>query len=171
MKTRLLLISGSALLILAAVAVPGAMHRAQHRLQIRTYFGDAGGLKAGAPVTLAGVKVGEVQSVRARPEVKDSPAEVVMNLRTEYALNIPSDAVVSIASAGILGETFAFIDVTRTSGAPISNGAVLKSTPTPTLTAQELLERLSEALKAKGCGTEAIAAKSSQQPASTQKRK
>jgi ABC-type transporter Mla subunit MlaD len=97
-----------------------------------------------------------------------------MNLRTEYALNIPSDAVVSLASAGILGETYAEIEVANTSGAPIRNGAVLKSAPMSMLSAQELLDRLqrlSEALKAKGCGTETIAEKTSQDVGSPKKSK
>jgi phospholipid/cholesterol/gamma-HCH transport system substrate-binding protein len=147
------------------------MRKTQHRIQIKTYFRDADGLKTGARVALAGVKVGDVESVRARPEMKDSPAEVVMNLQTDYALNIPGDAVVSVASTGLFGETFAAIEVANTSGAPIANGAVLKSAPTPTLSAQELLDRLSESLKAKGCGTETVATKTSQHPTSPQKSK
>src|SRR5689334_19906944 len=98
------------------------MRKTQHRIQIKTYFRDAKGLRAGAPVELAGVKVGEVESVRARPELKENPAEVVMNLQTDYALNIPADAVATLSTAGILGETFAAIDVANTSGAPIANG-------------------------------------------------
>jgi phospholipid/cholesterol/gamma-HCH transport system substrate-binding protein len=173
MKTKLLLTVGSAALIIAvaAIAVPAARQRAQYRLQIKTYFRDANGLKAGARVALAGVKVGEVETVRARPELKDSPAEVVMNLRTDYVLNIPSDAVVALSSAGILGETFAAIDVSNTSGAPINNGAVLKSAPMQTLSSQELLDRLSEVLKSKGCRTGPVAAETSQHPTSLQKRK
>ncbi|HEX7960432.1 MAG TPA: MlaD family protein [Terriglobales bacterium] len=171
MKTRLLLIAGSALLILATVAVPNAIRKAQHRIQIKTYFRDAGGLKAGARVALAGVRIGEVESVRARPEMKESPAEVVMNLQTNYALNIPADAVVSVASTGLFGETFAEIEVANTSGAPIANGAVLKSAPMETISSQELLDRLSESLKAKGCGTETVAAKTSQRATSPQKSK
>jgi len=166
-----LLTFGSIFLIALAVAIAAAMHKTEHRVQIKTYLRDAAGIRTGARVDLAGIKIGEVESVRARPELKDSPAEIVMSLRTDYALDIPSDAVVSLASAGLLGETFAAIDVANTSGAPIGNGAVLKSAPMQALSSQELLDRISEILKAKGCESEPGPANNSQHPTSPQKRK
>src|SRR5436190_14893237 len=101
-----------------------------HSLELRAYFQNAHGLRAGAPVRLAGVEVGRVTSVRARPEINAAPAEVQMKLQTPYELSIPNDSTVFLATAGLLGETFVEIDVAKASGSPIKNGEVLKERPT-----------------------------------------
>jgi phospholipid/cholesterol/gamma-HCH transport system substrate-binding protein len=102
-----------------------------HRIELRVYFQNANGLRAGAPVRLAGVGVGTITSVRARPEMQTAPAEVSMRLGTPYELNIPNDSTVSLETAGVLGETFAEINVLEASGAPVKNGGVLKSDQIP----------------------------------------
>ena len=94
-------------------------------LVVKTYFDDAKGLREGAPVRLAGVDIGRVTSVRARPEMRDSPAEVVMLISTPYPLNIPRDATVSLARAGLLGETYPQIEIQAAGGPPAVTGAVL----------------------------------------------
>ncbi len=54
------------------------------RQDIKSCFNDAGGLRAGASVRIAGVEVGTVRSVRANPQNKNCPAEVEMALATTY---------------------------------------------------------------------------------------
>ena len=124
----------AAVIVVAALAVAlailfGSPRPAAHKVELRVYFQDANGLRAGAPVRVAGVEVGRVKSVRARPEMKATPAEVVMNLQTPYELKIPNDSTVSLATAGILGETYAQINITEASGPPAKNGDVLKERP------------------------------------------
>jgi ABC-type transporter Mla subunit MlaD len=114
---------------------------------VKSYFADAKNLHAGARVRLAGVDIGVVKAVRARPEVKESPAEVVLLLNPGYELRIPDDSIVEIETAGVLGETFVEIDVSGTSGAPIATTGVLKSSPTIQLTAGQAIEKLGEAIK------------------------
>ncbi|HYG99446.1 MAG TPA: MCE family protein [Terriglobales bacterium] len=80
-------------------------------MHLTTYSSDGHRLRAGAPVRLAGVEIGFVQTVRVRPELKDHPVEVVMTIDTPYDLKIPRDAIVSLETAGVLGETFANIDL------------------------------------------------------------
>jgi len=115
-----------------------------HELELKVYFQNANGLRSGAPVRLAGVEVGKVTSVRARPEMQAAPAEVRMMLRTPYELNIPSDSTVSLGTAGVLGETLAEINVSGASGAPVKNGGVLKEKPTKFLSPEEVIEKLED---------------------------
>ena len=77
-----------------------------HKLVVKAYFTNAIGLRGGARVRLAGVDVGSVKTVRARPELKETPVEVVMVLNPQYDLNIPADSTVLLETAGVLGETF-----------------------------------------------------------------
>jgi phospholipid/cholesterol/gamma-HCH transport system substrate-binding protein len=134
----------AALIALLLISKPFA-----HKTVVRAYFLDAMNLRPGAPVRLAGVEIGSVESVRARPELKDAPAEVVLVLSPSYELKIPNDSTASVASAGILGPTYVEIDVTGTSGPPIGAAAVLKTTVTHQLNAQEALEKLQEILRRK----------------------
>jgi phospholipid/cholesterol/gamma-HCH transport system substrate-binding protein len=70
------------------------------KMVVKAYFSDAMSLRAGAPVRLAGVDIGSVKSVRARPELKEAPAEVVMVLTPSYELKIPNDSTASLATGG-----------------------------------------------------------------------
>src|SRR5580704_18114403 len=98
-----------------------------HRMVGKACFTNAMGLGAGAPVGFAGVDRGSVKSVRARPEVKNSPVEVVMVFNPRYELKIPNDATVLLETAGILGETFVDIDAAKDTGPPIGANAVRKA--------------------------------------------
>jgi phospholipid/cholesterol/gamma-HCH transport system substrate-binding protein len=141
--------------VLAALVVLLLLrHPFAHKIVVRSYFANAMNLRAGAPVSLAGVKIGSVQSVRARPELKEAPAEVVMVLTPAYELKIPNDSIASLSTAGVLGETYVTIDVSRASGTPIGPNAVLKTIPTTELTTQEMLEKFGDILSKKcDCGS------------------
>jgi ABC-type transporter Mla subunit MlaD len=97
------------------------------RLLLRTCFKNALGLKTDAPVRLAGVPVGFVSKVQAKPENRDCAASVEMKLITSYDLKIPRDSIAFIETAGVLGEDFIEIDVAHASGPAIRNGESLQS--------------------------------------------
>jgi len=122
-----------------------------HRLKLIAYFSEANRLRAGAPVTLAGVEIGHVQSVRVRTDLRETPAEVVMLIQNPYEIKIPRDAVVDLRSAGVLGETFANIDITTAVGPPVQNGGTLSTRAIEEVTAPQLIEKLSEILKHRDC--------------------
>ena len=99
------------------------------RQDIKSCFNDAGGLRAGASVRIAGVEVGTVRSVRANPQNKNCPAEVEMALATTYEIRIPKDSITETETAGLIGEVYLSIDTTQASGASIENYGYLKSKP------------------------------------------
>ncbi len=107
------------------------------RHDIKSCFDDAGGLRAGAAVRIAGVDVGTVRSVRADPQNKNCPAEVEMMLATTYEIRIPKDSIAETNTAGLLGGVYLNIDVAQASGAPIENYGYLKSKPSKTMPSLE----------------------------------
>jgi ABC-type transporter Mla subunit MlaD len=122
-------------------------------LRLKTCFQDVGGLHAGARVRLAGVDVGTVRDVRARPTDKTCTGAVEMELRTPYELEIPQDSVASISTAGILGETYLEIDASHASRPPVGTDGQLPSkesvkftaaTVDRALRAVELMKQLSD---------------------------
>jgi len=63
-------------------------------------FDNIGDLKSGSPVTMAGVTIGRVESIRFDP--KDYKAAVVLRIENQYS-EIPEDSDASIQTAGLLG--------------------------------------------------------------------
>lgn len=66
-------------------------------------FQNIGGLKVRSPVTLAGVTIGRVNSIRIDPQTYE--ARVKMNIESEYNY-LPEDTAASIYTAGLLGEQY-----------------------------------------------------------------
>jgi ABC-type transporter Mla subunit MlaD len=96
------------------------------RQYLKSCFTDVGGLRAGAPVRIAGVEVGTVRSVRAHPQDYGCPAEVEMTLVTTYEIRIPKDSIAETETEGLLGGVYVNIDTTQASGTPIENYGYLK---------------------------------------------
>ena len=164
-------------LTIAAVAVAGVVLMVgigkprAHLLEIKCYFKDAQGLRAGDQVRVAGVVVGSVTSVRVRPEMGDYPAEAVLTLQTSYPLKVPDDAIVTVETAGVLGETFAKIDINHASGPPLQAGGVLTTGSSQGPTPQQWLECLSNVAAHKPCELQDKGEGGSQGPAPNLERK
>jgi ABC-type transporter Mla subunit MlaD len=144
MKLRIAIVIG---LTVVGVALFSPLQLHSHKLVLRSYFSDARNIRSGAAVRLAGVQVGTVKAVRVQPNMKDSPAELTMALNTGYDLRIPKDSVVVLQTAGVLGETYAEIDIAGTSGPPVYTNAVLRSREENQVSLNQVIERLSAALQ------------------------
>jgi phospholipid/cholesterol/gamma-HCH transport system substrate-binding protein len=118
----------------------------RHRTVIKAYFNNAMGLRAGAPVRLAGVDIGTVKSVQAIPELKQFPVEVVMLVGPPYDLRIPNDSTANLETAGVLGETYVDIDAAAASGPPIANGGTLKTTAVAQMSTREIVQKITDAI-------------------------
>ena len=101
------------------------------KITLRSYFDNAGGLRVGAPVRLAGVDVGNVTVVRIVPDRPLTPVEIVMKVTTRYRSALRKDSVTSLATAGVLGETYIDIDSSHAKSQEVGNGDVLATRETP----------------------------------------
>ncbi|HEX4896649.1 MAG TPA: outer membrane lipid asymmetry maintenance protein MlaD [Solimonas sp.] len=70
---------------------------------VTAMFENIGGLKPGAAVTMAGVKIGRVREIVIDPE--NFEARVSMDLAQSYN-TIPEDSNAKILTAGLLGEQY-----------------------------------------------------------------
>ena len=75
----------------------GAVKKGYH---VTADFDNIGDLKVGSPVTMAGVKIGDVDSIRFDP--KSFKAVVGLRLGKQYN-EIPDDSFASIQTQGLLG--------------------------------------------------------------------
>lgn len=72
------------------------------RYTLDARFRSVSGLKRGAWVELAGVRVGTVQRIRIDPE----RYEAIVTLALDPAVRLQEDATASIRTAGIIGDKF-----------------------------------------------------------------
>jgi len=96
------------------------------RYPVKTVFDNIAGLKAGAPVRVAGVEVGSVSDIAFTGE----RVEVTMEVRDENRQRITSDSRATLGSVSLLGE--AAVDITPSGrGTPIPDWGYIPSAPAP----------------------------------------
>lgn len=119
-----------------------------HKLTLRTYFQNAGGLKNGAPVTLEGVTIGNVTRIRIVPARNPSPVEVTFQVNEKASYGLHADSTTSIAQAGVLGDSYVDISSRTAKGPPPADNAELVARNVPSIqqvvdTSQETLQKAS----------------------------
>ena len=101
--TGLFVLLGFAALAFLTTQLPSSglkLGGAKSGYHVLAKFDNIGDLKPGAPVSMAGVNIGEVESIRFDP--KAFKAAVTLRISNEYN-QIPDDSDASIQTAGLLG--------------------------------------------------------------------
>ena len=101
--TGLFVLLGFAALAFLTTQLPGTSLKfgsPEAGYSVTAKFDNIGDLKPGSPVTMAGVRIGRVESIRFDP--KDFKAAVVLRIDDQYR-EIPDDSDASIQTAGLLG--------------------------------------------------------------------
>lgn len=93
-------LAGAALLAYLSISIGGLTLGSRDRYRLSARFSDVGDLKAGAPVKLAGVTVGEVVSIA----LVDYVGEATLVIDRQVVL--PRDTIASVATAGLLGDAY-----------------------------------------------------------------
>ena len=101
--TGLFVLLGFAALLFLTTQLPASGLKfggAKAGYHVTAAFDDIGDLKVGSPVTMSGVRLGEVSGIRFDP--KEYKAVVTMRIDTQYN-QIPEDSYASIQTQGLLG--------------------------------------------------------------------
>ena len=101
--TGLFVLLGFTALAFLTTQLPGTSLKfggAEPGYSVTALFDNIGDLKPGSPVTMAGVRVGRVESIRFDPKL--FKAAVVLRLDAQFN-EIPDDSDASIQTAGLLG--------------------------------------------------------------------
>ena len=96
----------------------------QKTISLHTYFDSAQGLSRGGVVSLAGVKIGNIDLIEF-DEIKNL-VQITFLAQDEFAQKIKSDSVVEIRTQGALGDKFLYITPGKSSDR-VQNGTELKS--------------------------------------------
>jgi phospholipid/cholesterol/gamma-HCH transport system substrate-binding protein len=126
LKVGLVSIVSVTLLAATIFLITGQTGLFSESVELRTYTSDAGGLRTGAVVRLAGVDVGNISRVTlsGRPELNQA-VEIVFQVNSRFLPDIRSDSQVLLAAEGLLGERY--INITRgtDAGEPVADGGVV----------------------------------------------
>jgi phospholipid/cholesterol/gamma-HCH transport system substrate-binding protein len=127
-----------ALVLLAGFIVVMGGLNFQPTYRINVDFTNPGGLKAGAPLRLSGVKIGKVASVDFRGDQPEALAEgtlirVVAEVDKRYQSSIHDDSRWFISTQGVLGEFFLAVDPGTVQRPVLVNNAVVQGISPPRL--------------------------------------
>ncbi len=120
---------------------------------VTAYVRDAGGLRAGSPVQLAGLPIGKVKAISTDSGEARYPVKVILAIEENFRL--PVSSTLSVATAGIFGDAYLAFSGTATPGAPVEllpmdGSAKVYATrgflDTATQQSLDLLERLNDVL-------------------------
>lgn len=126
LKVGLVALASLTLLAITIFLITGQTGFFAETTTLSTYSPDAGGLKTGAVVRLAGVDVGSVRRVglsgRADPE---EAVEILMQVNQRFTPEIRSDSQVYLAAEGLLGERYINISKGTSAGQPVAPGGAI----------------------------------------------
>lgn len=90
----------AALVAALALACSGCLFTSSPTIQTTGYFHDVGNLVSGAPVEMAGITIGSVQSISLKE--KGDLAEVVMTI--DKSADVPANVTAEVEQSTVLGE-------------------------------------------------------------------
>lgn len=98
----LFVLLGFGVLIYMSVSIGGATLTDSNSYKIVARFESTSGLKEGAFVEIAGVRVGQAKSIVFDPVNYES----VVTITLDNTVQVPDDSIASIRTAGIIGDRF-----------------------------------------------------------------
>lgn len=102
LRVGLLLIAG--IIALVGVILVSERFSFEGDYEVTAYLRDAGGLRVGSPVTLAGLPIGKVKAIVTDSGDAGYPVRVTMAIKDTYRL--PASFELTVATAGIFGDAY-----------------------------------------------------------------
>ena len=154
LKVGLTVLAASITLAVLIMLMSGTGGLFTHKIVLRSYFDNAGGLREGAPVRLQGVDIGNVSKIRIvnDPARKLTPVEVTVKVSSRFRPTLHKDSITRLATAGVLGETYIDIDSSTAKGPIVEENDELNTKDTPQIedvvrASQSTLQNLDALLK------------------------
>lgn len=125
-KLGLFVLGGTILLVLALYLMGIRKDLFSRAISISSDLQEVGGLRKGNNVRYAGIDVGIVDVIEI---VNDTVVRVHMDIRTEHAEHIRTNAMASVGTDGLIGNKLVNILPGAGTGIRIEDGDVLRSVP------------------------------------------
>ncbi len=127
LRVGVFVLIGLAIMALAIFYVTGG-GTFSPKYRLTTYLPEVEGLQVGAPVSLSGVQVGNVESIALNQNPQDKVHNIAITMRIEkkFQDNIRTDSQASLVTQGLLGDRY--VSITRgINGTPLQNGSTVPS--------------------------------------------
>jgi phospholipid/cholesterol/gamma-HCH transport system substrate-binding protein len=129
-KVGLFIFVGIALAFIFVFSIGGEKHLFEDQYTLYVDFKDVGGLRAGAPVRLAGVDVGTVEMVSFSSELTSKLIRVELKIKTDVKDRIRKNSIASIKTKGVLGDKYISITMGNPDEKILEDGKHLTSSET-----------------------------------------
>lgn len=127
-------ISAGLILAMVVIFTVGSESRLfQRQYTLFTNFKSISGLRVGAPVQLAGVKVGYVDDIRFPDDPAKQEITVVLRVNRDFQKRIRTDSVATIETQGLLGDKFVYVSVGSEAQSVIPDRGILPSKQTTSI--------------------------------------
>lgn len=103
-KVGLFVVVGLAITVAAVLVIGENRHVWDSKVTYTTVFDNVAGLRAGAPVRMGGVDIGDVTRVGYSDDVKDARIHVRMRIVKSEAIRVRDDTIATVANKGLLGD-------------------------------------------------------------------
>ena len=148
LKVGIVALAGIGLFAVAVFLITGQTGFFAETIVLNTYTPDAGGMRTGAVVRLAGVDVGNVRQVglSGRADLNET-VEIVMEINARYAPDIRTDSEILMGTEGVLGDRYINISRGTPAGQPLPPGGTIRFRQTAEFTelvggSRDLLDNL-----------------------------
>jgi len=112
----------------------GGLHVGPRGYEVKVRLANARGLEEGAPVRMAGVKVGRVESVALTYEPGEVASQALVTVRLNRGVQLWSSSIIEVAKGGLLGEYYIEITpIRRKQDRLVKPGALLAGRVEPQL--------------------------------------
>jgi phospholipid/cholesterol/gamma-HCH transport system substrate-binding protein len=125
LRVGIFVLAGLVILAVAILYVTGAGFLGP-KYQLKTYMPEADNLQEGAPVSLDGVQIGNVQSIRLtpNPQTREDSVTLLLRISKKFQPDIRSDSKASLVTEGLLGDRYVTISRGLTGSVIPENGVV-----------------------------------------------
>jgi phospholipid/cholesterol/gamma-HCH transport system substrate-binding protein len=100
------------------------------RYKLMTSFKDISGLRVGAPIQLAGVKVGFVDKILFPKSLAQKEIQLTLIINKKFQDRIRKDSVATINTQGLLGDKFVYVSIGSEDQQVLNAGDYLESKET-----------------------------------------
>lgn len=133
LRVGIFVFAGLVLAMYVIFMIGGEKQLFEPRYKLVARFNDISGLRVGAPIQLAGLKVGFVDKIRFPQSLADKEIDLTLRINKKYQSRIRGDSVATINTQGLLGDKFIYISVGSEDQPVLEEGAQISTKETVSL--------------------------------------
>ncbi len=127
LKVGLTIFIGLGILIAAIFSIGHQRGLLEERYKLHVFMARVNGLQTGAPVRLAGVRVGTVVGIQFSKDAKDQAIRIDLEIDKKVQQRIRTDSEAHIGTLGLLGDKYIGITMGSFDKTMLKNGELLQS--------------------------------------------